>query len=90
MTVKKTSERQVTLPMRVLNILGVGPGDQLEIEKAPDGVVLRPRSIDESRLDGLDVTATTDENAPMLDLLTVKIGGTAPWKRNEIYGSDGR
>ena len=90
MIAKISTERQVTLPKRVLNILGVGPGDQLEIEKTPDGVVLRPRSIDESRLDGLDVTATTDADAQMLDLVTVKIGGSAPWKRNEIYGPDGR
>lgn len=89
MIVRISSERQVTLPKRVLNVLGVGSGDQLEIKKGPDGFILRPRTTDESCLDGLDGTATTDADVPMLDLVTVKIGGTAPWKRNEIYGSDG-
>ena len=90
MIVKISSERQVTLPTRVLNMLGVGPGDDLEIEKAPDGFILRPRSIDESRLDELDRTVTTCADARMLELVTVKTGSTTSWKRDEIYGDDGR
>ena len=50
MIVKITSKRQVTLPARVLEALGVGPGDQLELEERADGFVLRPRRIDYSRL----------------------------------------
>ena len=50
MIVKITSKRQVTLPSRVLDALGVGPGDQLELEKSPDGIILRPRRIDYSKL----------------------------------------
>lgn len=50
MIVKITSKRQVTLPERLLNALGVGPGDQLEIEERPDGFVLRPRRIVYTRL----------------------------------------
>ncbi|MCE2497351.1 MAG: AbrB/MazE/SpoVT family DNA-binding domain-containing protein [Flavobacteriales bacterium] len=53
MVVKITSKRQVTFPARVLNALGVGPGDQLELEEGPDGFILRPRRIDLSRLGGL-------------------------------------
>ncbi len=90
MIVKISSERQVTLPKRVLNMLGVGPGDDLEIEKAPDGFIFRPRSIDESRLDALDRTVTTGADARMLELVTVKTGNTTSWKRDEIYGDDGR
>ena len=91
MIVKISSERQVTLPTRVLNMLGVGPGDDLEIEKAPDGFILRPRSIlDESRLDELDRTVTTGADARMLELVTVKTGPTTLWNRDEIYGADGR
>ena len=48
--VKITSKRQVTLPARVLDALGVGPGDQLEIVEGPDGFALKPRRIDQSRL----------------------------------------
>ena len=48
--VKITSKRQITLPARVLDALGVGPGDQLEIVEGPDGFALRPRRIDHSRL----------------------------------------
>ena len=42
MFVKVTSKRQVTFPARVLEALGVGPGDQIELEEGPDGFVLRP------------------------------------------------
>ena len=50
MIVKITSKRQVTFPARVLDALGVGPGDQLELEEGADSLVLRPRHIDCSRL----------------------------------------
>ena len=50
MIVKITSKRQVTFPARVLDALGVGPGDQLELEEGPDGFLLRPRRIDYSKL----------------------------------------
>lgn len=50
MIVKITSKRQVTLPERLLNALGVGPGDQLEIVEGPDGFVLRPGRIVCTRL----------------------------------------
>lgn len=50
MIVKITSKRQVTLPARILDALGVGPGDHLELAEGPDGLMLRPRRIDHSRL----------------------------------------
>ena len=50
MVVKITSKRQVTFPKRVLEALGVGPGDHLELEEGPDGFILRPRRIDYSKL----------------------------------------
>lgn len=53
MLVKITSKRQVTFPARVLDALGVGPGDQLELQESPDGFILRPRRIDLSLLGGL-------------------------------------
>ena len=53
MIVKITSKRQVTFPARVLEALGVGPGDQLELAEGPDGFILRPRRIDLSLLGGL-------------------------------------
>ena len=37
MFVKVTSKRQVTFPARVLDALGVGPGDQIELDEAPGG-----------------------------------------------------
>ena len=46
MIVKITSKRQVTLSAGVLDALGVGPGDQLELEEVSDGLILRPRRID--------------------------------------------
>ena len=53
MLVKITSKRQVTLPAQVLDAMGVGAGDRLELEKGPDGFILRPRRIDVSMLGGL-------------------------------------
>ena len=50
MIVKITAKRQVTFPKRVLETLGVGPGDQLELQECPDGFILRPRRIDRSKL----------------------------------------
>lgn len=50
MFVKITAKRQVTFPARVLEALGVGPGDRLEIEEGPAGFVLRARAIDHERL----------------------------------------
>jgi AbrB family looped-hinge helix DNA binding protein len=50
MLVKITAKRQVTFPARVLEALGVGPGDRLELQETSDGFILRPRRIDKSRL----------------------------------------
>ncbi len=50
MTVKITSNRQVTLPARVLEALGVGPGDRLELVERPEGLLLRPCRVDAGRL----------------------------------------
>ena len=50
MYVKITSKRQVTFPARVLEALGVRPGDQLELREEPNGFLLRPRRLDPSRL----------------------------------------
>ncbi|MDE2927925.1 MAG: AbrB/MazE/SpoVT family DNA-binding domain-containing protein [Acidobacteriota bacterium] len=50
MVVKITSKRQVTFPKRVLEVMGVGPGDQLELNEGPDGFTIRPRRVDYSRL----------------------------------------
>ena len=50
MLIKITAKRQVTFPARVLDALGVQPGDRLELEETPEGFILRPRRIDPTRL----------------------------------------
>ena len=50
MLIKITSKRQATFPARVLEALGVGPGDQIELKEGPDGFILKPRRIDYSKL----------------------------------------
>ena len=50
MFVKITAKRQVTFPARVLEALGVKPGDRLELEEGPGGFLLRARHIDSTRL----------------------------------------
>ena len=50
MFVKITAKRQVTFPARVLEALGVKPGDRIALEEGPDGYILRARIIDRTRL----------------------------------------
>ena len=50
MFVKITAKRQVTFPARVLEALGVKPGDRIALEEGPDGFVLRARHVDRARL----------------------------------------
>ena len=50
MVVKITAKRQVTFPAAVLEAIGVGPGDRLELHEGPDGFLLRPQRIDFDRL----------------------------------------
>lgn len=50
MIVKITSKRQITFPARVLDALGVGPGDQIELKETPDGFILQSKRIDYSKL----------------------------------------
>lgn len=50
MLVKVTSKRQVTFPKHVLDSMGVGAGDWLEVTKGADGYVLKPKRIDYSKL----------------------------------------
>ena len=50
MIVRITSKHEVTLPAHVLEAMGVGPGDRLEITEHEDGFLLKPKRIDYSRL----------------------------------------
>lgn len=50
MLVTITSKRQVTFPARVLDALGVKPGDRLELQPSPEGFLLRAKRVDPSRL----------------------------------------
>ena len=50
MIAKITAKRQVTFPAKVLEELGVGPGDAIEIRKTEAGFVIRPRRVDVSKL----------------------------------------
>ena len=50
MLVKVTSKRQVTFPESVLTALGAVPGAHLELQPRSDGFLLRPHSIDHSKL----------------------------------------
>ena len=50
MLIKITAKRQATFPARVLDTLGIKPGDRIELQEGPDGFILRSRRIDRSRL----------------------------------------
>ena len=60
MLVKVTSKRQVTFPAKVLDELGVKPGDQIELVEGPDGYLLKPRRIDYSKLGTLNYLVKPD------------------------------
>ena len=46
----EAGDQGATPARRVLDALGVQPGDQLEIEEGPGGFTIRPRRIDPTRL----------------------------------------
>ena len=78
MLVKITSKRQVTFPKHVLDALGVGPGDRLELLEGPEGYTQKPRRIDHSKLGALrDVI---DPNIEPLDIRKFRDEGYDPAK----------
>ena len=80
MIVKITSKRQVTFPKRVLDELGVGPGDRLELLEGPDGFALRPKRTDYSKLGpsetrlSLELRLSTSASLGMRDMIRQRIG----------------
>ena len=78
MIVKITSKRQVTFPKRVLDELGVGPGDRLELLEGPDGYTLKPRRIDYSKLGTL--ADKIDPNIEPFDIRKFRDEGYDPYK----------
>ena len=45
MILKLTSKRQVTFPAKVLDALGLRPGDRIRLEEGSGGYILRPGRI---------------------------------------------
>ena len=80
MIVKITSKRQVTFPAHVLEAMGVGPGDRLEVVESPDGYLLKPRRIDHSRLGVLKDLIPPD--APPFDIREFRDGTYDPALRD--------
>ena len=80
MIVKITSKRQVTFPAHVLEAMGVGPGDRLEIQETPEGYLLRPRRIDHSKLGILKDLIPPD--APPFDIREFRDGTYDPALRD--------
>ena len=80
MIVKITSKRQVTLPAQVLEAMGVGPGDRLEIQETPEGFLLKPKRIDYSKLGVLKDLIPPD--APPFDIREFRDGTYDPALRN--------
>ena len=70
MLLKITSKRQVTFPARVLDAMGLKPGDRIELSEGPDGYLLRPRRIDYSRLGTL--AAKIPKGHPPFDIRTFR------------------
>lgn len=66
MFLRITEKRQVTIPAHVLDAMGVGPGDKLELIETLDGYLLRPRRIDYSRLGTL--REKIPEGCPSFDI----------------------
>ena len=80
MIVKITSKRQVTFPAHVLEAIGVGPGDRLEILESPGGFLLNPKRIDYSKLGILKDLIPPD--APPFDIREFRDGTYDPALRD--------
>lgn len=80
MIVKITSKRQVTFPAHVLEAMGVGLGDRLEIVESPEGYLLKPRRIDHSKLGILKDLIPPD--APPFDIRKFRDGTYDPALRD--------
>lgn len=80
MIVKITSKRQVTIPAQVLEAMGVGPGDRLEIQETPEGFLLKPKRIDYSKLGLLKDLIPPD--APPFDIREFREGTYDPALRD--------
>ena len=80
MIVKITSKRQVTLPARVLDALGVGPGDRLELVECSDSLRLRPHRIRRDRLAPL--RGKLDKGLGTFDLESFRSKGHDPALRD--------
>ena len=72
MLLKITSQRQVTFPDHILEAMGVGPGDHLEITECPEGFLLKPKRIDHSKLGLLRDVIPPD--APPFDIRVFREG----------------
>ena len=75
-----TQMRQITLPARVLDAMGVGTGDRLQLIEALDGYLLRPWRIDDSRLGTL--REKVPEGHPPFDIHTFRETPYDPALRN--------
>lgn len=64
--VKITSKRQVTFPRQVLEELHLKPGDVMEINETGIGYMLKPRTVDLTKLKTL--LPEIDVNTPPFDL----------------------
>ena len=78
MIVKITSKRQVTFPKHVLDELGVGPGDRLELVESAEGFILRPKRIDYSKLGTL--RGKIRPGSPPFDIRKFRDEGYDPYK----------
>lgn len=61
-----TSKRQVTFPAAVLEAIGVGPGDRIEIVPSAEGYLLLPKRVDHDKLAPLRKSLKPD--TPPFDL----------------------
>ena len=80
MQLRITSKRQVKIPAHVLDAMGVGPGDQIELIETPGGYLLRPRRIDCSRLGTL--RGKIPDGMPPFDIRTFRAKPYDPDLRN--------
>lgn len=86
MRVKINADRRVTIPAKVMESLGVRPGEYVEVERLQGGIALRPerkpepRKIDFSKLEYLH--DKIDPNAPPFDIREFRDGTYDPSLRD--------
>jgi AbrB family looped-hinge helix DNA binding protein len=87
---KVTRKLQITLPKRMAEAVGIGPGDEVEFAVAGEGLRLAPRAAAAGELSTAERLRLFREATARQALRNAAIGAVAAesdrgWRRDELY-----